>query len=208
MVTNRLRGMYNQKREDYERPSDDFFQTPPEATRALLANIDIPRGVTLWESSCGLGAISKVLEANLPNKVLSTELNKDRYGIGGVDFFKADDYVPKEPFWIITNPSYRIADNYIRQAFKYGAETVIMLLRTAYLESAKVREDILNNGHLLRVFLIKERLKMYPEEYTGDKNQTSKYTHSWFIWNKRYINPNPTEIVVHRISLKDGQHLK
>lgn len=207
MTLNRLKGMYNQLRDDYERPLDDFFQTPPEATKALLANISVPKNVTLWESSCGLGAISKVLETYLPNKVLSTELNMNRYGIGGVDFFKAEKYIPKEPFWIITNPSYRIADDYIRQAFKYGADTVIMLLRTAYLESAKVREDILNNGHLLRVFLIKERLKMYPEGYEGNKTQTSKYTHSWFIWNKNYVNPNPTEIVVRRISIKDGEKL-
>lgn len=206
-MSNRLKGMYNQIREDYERPTDDFFQTPPEATKALLAHISIPKDIIIWEPSCGLGAISKTLESFLPNEILSTELNEDRYGIGGVDFFKANDYVPKKPFWIITNPSYRIADDYIRKCFEYGAERVIMLLRTAYMESGKVREDILNNGHLLRVFLIKERLKMYPEYYIGEKNQTSKYTHSWFMWDKNYISPNPKEFIVRRISLKDGEKL-
>ncbi len=202
--TNRNKGMYNQKREDYTRPEDDFFETPEVATYSLLAHLSIPENVTLWEPCCGWGAISKVLKTATPNKVLSTELVTDRYGVGGVNFFEADEHKPREPFWIITNPPYNIAADIIRKAIDLGPQRIIMLLRLGFLESGKVREDILNNGHLFRVLMIKERLKMYPYGYQGDTNQTGKYTHAWFIWDKYYNSPVPTEVVVRRISQKDG----
>lgn len=193
------------KAEGYKRPDDDFYETPKMATCAMLNNVNIPDDVILWESSAGWGAISKILEKiHGKDKVLSTELNENRYGIGGVDFFHAEQYVPKSRFWIVTNPPYFCAGDYIRKAFEYGAERVICLLRFNYLESAKVREDLLGGGHLLRVLLIKERLQMVPFGYTGRK-LSSTQNHAWFIWDRNYKNPVPSEVVVRRINLIEGK---
>ena len=193
------------KEEGYVRPSDDFYETPRIATCAMLNNVNIPEGVTLWEPSAGMGAISKVLEEVYgKERVLSTELNENRYGIGCVDFFHAEDYIPKGRFWIITNPPYNKANSYIRKCFEYGAERVICLLRFNYLESAKVREDLLGGGHLLRVLLIKERLNMTPFGWTGHK-LSATLNHAWFIWDRNYENPVPSEIVVRRVNLIEGK---
>jgi hypothetical protein len=207
MANNGFKGLYTITTEGYERPKEDFFETPPEATRALLANLSIHYAYTIWEPSCGKGAISKVLKDNLSNKILETDLIDRGVGIGGVDFFHAEEYVPKEPFIVLTNPPYSIADNYIRQAFKYGADVIIMLLRHAYSESSKTREDILSGGHLMTEYLIKERLKMRADSYTG-KTVSNMYNHGWFIWSRHYNASNPNEFTIRRISLKDGQHLK
>lgn len=98
--------MVNMKDEGYTRPDDDFFETPANATCSLLAHLNIPEDVTLWEPSCGMGAISKILEKVHKGPVLSTELNQNRYGIGGVDFLHAEQYVPKGRFWCVTNPPF------------------------------------------------------------------------------------------------------
>lgn len=193
------------KDQGWIRPDDDFYETPDIATYAMLNNIKVPDDVTLWEPSCGHGAISRILEKIYgKDRVLSTDLATGRYGIGGVDFFKAEDYVPKEKFWIVTNPPYGIANEYIRKAFKYGAERIICLMQFRYLESAKVREDLLGGGHLLRVLLIKERLSMFPYGFEGPK-MTNKQNSAWFIWDKNYVNPVPSEVVVRRINLIEGK---
>ena len=198
--------MVSMKEQGYVRPEDDFFETPKVATCTMLNNINIPEDVILWECSCGHGKISKILEKVCPNQVLSTELNTDRYGVGGVDFLKdGADFKPQGRFWVVTNPPFKLANEFVRKAFEYGAERVIFLLRFNYLESGKVREDILGNGHLLRVLLMKERLQMYPYGWTGKKGSATQ-NHAWFIWDRNYNNPVPSEIVVRRVSLKEGKY--
>lgn len=199
--------MVTMKEQGYVRPEDDFFETPELATCAMLNNINIPEDVTLWECSAGNGAISKILEQIHP-KVLSTELSPDRYGIGGVDFLtKGKDYIPQGRFWVVTNPPFKLANEFVRKAFEYGAERIIFLLRFNYCESGKVREDILGGGHLRRVFLIKERLSFVPFGWTG-KTPSAQQNHAWFLWDKDFNAPVPSEFVVRRISLKEGKYFK
>ena len=198
--------MVSMKEQGYVRPEDDFFETPKVATCTMLNNVNIPRDVILWEPACGHGAISKILEKMYPNQVLSTELNTDRYGVGGVDFLKdGANFKPQGRFWVITNPPFKLANEFVRKAFEYGAERIIFLLRFNYLESGKVREDILNNGHLLRVLLMKERLQMYPYGWTGKKGSATQ-NHAWFIWDKNYTATVPSEVVVRRVSLNEGKY--
>lgn len=198
--------MPTMKEQGYVRPEDDFYETPKVATCTMLNNINIPDDVTLWECSCGEGAISKILEKIYPGKVLSTELSTERYGIGGVNFLTdAEKYKPEGRFWLVTNPPFKLANDFVRKGFEIGAERIIFMLRFNYLESGKVREDILNNGHLLRVLLMKERLKMYPFGWTGVKG-TATQNHAWFIWDRNYNAPVPSEVVVRRVSLKEGKY--
>ena len=196
--------MATMKEQGYVRPEDDFFETPKEATCAMLAHIKIPEDVTLWECAAGYGKISKILE-KVHNKVLSTELSKDRYGIGGVDFLlDGEKYKPEGRFWIVTNPPFKYANDFIRKAFAYGAERVICLLRFNYCESGKVREDILGGGHLLRVLLMKERLSMAPYGWKG-KVPKATQNHAWFVFDKNFNAPEKSEFIVRRISLKEGK---
>lgn len=196
--------MVSMKEQGYKRPEDDFYETPTLATCAMLAHLNIPEEVTLWEPAAGMGAISKVLEKVHP-KVLSTELATDRYGIGGVNFLEdGEKFAPKERFWIVTNPPYKLASDFIRKAFELGAERIICLLRFNYCESGTVREDILGGGHLMRVFLVKERLNMFPYGWQG-KKPAATLNHAWFIFDRNFVSPESSEFIVRRISLKEGK---
>lgn len=199
--------MVSMKEQGYVRPEDDFFETPKVATCTMLNNINIPRDVILWECACGHGKISKILEKVYgPDRVLSTELNTDRYGIGGINFLSEGyKYKPEGKFWLVTNPPFKLANEFVRKGFELGAERIIFLLRFNYLESGKVREDILNNGHLLRVLLMKERLQMFPYGWTGKKGSATQ-NHAWFIWDRNYNAEVPSEVVVRRVSLKEGRY--
>lgn len=186
------------------RPEDDFYETPSKATYAMLAHINIPQDVSLWEPACGAGAISKILES-LPgqNPVYSSDLNSNGYGTPGLNFLHCD-WKPEGKFWIITNPPYKYAADFVRKGLELGAERIIMFLRFNFLESATRREDILENQHLMRVLLIKERVTMYPARYTGEKGSATT-PHAWFMWDKNYMSPVKNEIIVRRINLRDGE---
>ncbi len=71
---------------DGGRPLDDFYITPPEATRALLAVENF--GPRIWEPACGDGAMSEVLIA-AGYDVVSSDLGDYGYGDPGVDFLTA-----------------------------------------------------------------------------------------------------------------------
>lgn len=110
----------------------EFYPTPPEATRALLAAEAFDGGI--WEPACGDGAISKVLE-KAGYDVTSTDLVDHGYGQHGVDFLT--QHLPRAKH-IVTNPPYGrgLADAFVRKALNFTRHTggrVAMLLNIASL---------------------------------------------------------------------------
>jgi hypothetical protein len=83
------------------REANDFYPTPPEATRALLPEIaDFPRRI--WEPACGDGAIAKELVRGGFQHV-STDLVDRGWGIGGRDFLATECAAAAA---IVTNPPF------------------------------------------------------------------------------------------------------
>ena len=89
---------------DLEGP--DFFPTPAWATHALVDNEDF-RG-DIWESACGNGAMSQVLEKT-GNRVISTDLYDRGYGEADHDFLESWRKAPN----IVTNPPYNAAEGFV-----------------------------------------------------------------------------------------------
>jgi len=111
------------------RARDDFYPTPPEGTWALLSAIRF-KG-TIWEPACGDGSISRVLEA-AGYKVTSTDLVHRGYGTSPVDFLL--DYRTKVNN-IITNPPFKLAEEFARHALDRATDKVALLARLAWLEA-------------------------------------------------------------------------
>ena len=115
----------NAGRHPHKERGIDLYETPPEATIALLKHEQLPF-YRVWEPCCGPGAIGRVLiEAGY--KVLATDITD--YGgtvqTGLLDFLKATR-CPAQ--FIITNPPFNQADKFVRHALKLAPERVIMLL--------------------------------------------------------------------------------
>lgn len=101
---------------DKERETNDYYATDPHALELLLESLkndNIKLHNNIWECACGQGHLSQVLE-NEGYEVISTDLVNRGFGLGGVDFLKADkSIVTNEKFDILTNPPYKYAEKFV-----------------------------------------------------------------------------------------------
>jgi hypothetical protein len=175
---------------------DDLYETPEEATRALL-RVEPLRG-TIWEPACGRGAIARVLTA-AGCSVISSDLVDRGFGIGGVDFLM-ETAAMSEADCIVTNPPFKLADEFVRHALRLVPK-VIMLLRWAYAEGAS-RSDLIDR-HLARVWLGRERLPfMHRDGYDGPRNSNSGAPFAWFVFEQQAHLPD-AGFVVRRLSWRE-----
>ena len=115
-----------------QRIPNEYYPTPPEATRALLS-VETFDG-SIWEPACGEGAIASELSA-AGHKVVATDLVDYGYGIPRIDFLKETRPRAKH---IVTNPPYGsgLADAFITRSLAFAQQTggtVAMLLNLASL---------------------------------------------------------------------------
>lgn len=174
---------------------DDLYETPPVATHALLRHEALPE--QLWEPACGRGAIASIL-TEAGHIVEATDLVDYGYGAPGIDFLM-ETRAPMGVAAIVTNPPFKLADQFIRHGLTL-CPTVIMLLRWAYAEGAG-RSDIIDK-HLSRVWLGRERLPfMHRDGYDGPKNSNSGAPFAWFVFERRPFLAGA--FMVRRISWRD-----
>ena len=119
----------------------DFYPTPPKATHAIMAFLNLPISC-IWEPACGNGAMSEVIK-KYNHDVISSDIRDDTgYGTGKIDFLHG--ITPKKQIdAIITNPPFYLSVEFIIRAISI-APTVAMLLKSQYWHSAK-RIDLFNN---------------------------------------------------------------
>jgi hypothetical protein len=174
---------------------DDLYETPPEAVEALVKVEPLPQN--LWEPCCGSGNIVKVLRAR-GHQVVATDLQS----LGcpgsrsGIDFLMELN-APIGTGGIVTNPPFKLADEFVRHALVLVPK-VVMLLRWAYLEGV-AREDLF--VHLARVYLFSRRIpRMHRAGWAG-KKASSMLAFAWFVWDRSHEVPGAT---LRRIDWKEG----
>ena len=164
---------------------DDLYETPPVAVRALLKAERVPNRV--WEPACGPGAIVGVLR-NAGFSVLATDLVD--YGCpdsqSGIDFL-FEQKPPNEISAIVTNPPYKLANEFVSKALDL-APYVAMLLRLAFIESER-RRPILDGGNLARVLVFRNRLPMMHRHGWEENKNSNAMAFAWFIWERNHIGP-------------------
>jgi hypothetical protein len=83
---------------------------------------------------------------------------------------------------IITNPPYKLADQFVAHALRL-APLVVMLLRLAFLESNR-RTQILESGQLARVHVFRNRLAMMHRHGWAGPKASSSIPFAWFVWSR------------------------
>lgn len=175
----------------------DLYETPECAVRALLEVEKIPPGI-IWEPACGPGAIVRVLKS-AGHMVYATDLvdyASPEQDAARVDFLM-ERHLPSVAAIgsIITNPPYMNADTFVLHALTFGVPKICMLLRLAFLESAR-RTTILEKAGLARVHVFRKRLPMmHRSGYAGHKTGSS-IPFAWFVWEHGHNGPAE----LHRIS--------
>jgi len=153
----------------------DFFPTPRWATFALIENEKF--NGEIWESACGDGTMSRVLE-HTGQPVRSSDLYDRGYGEIGFDFL--------EPHWsadnIVTNPPYNCAEGFVASGVKHSNRKFALLLRLAFLEGANRANTIFAKIPPARVWVFSERITFYPSGVEPKGSGTTAY--AWFVWDK------------------------
>lgn len=157
----------------------DFFPTPAWATHALIEN-EAFKG-DIWESACGNGAMSDVLEQT-GRTVISSDLYDRGYGEGQHDFLDSRRRAPN----IVTNPPYNAAEGFVRAGLNKSKQKFALLLRLAFLEGANRQRTIFTDAPPARVWVFSERITFYPAGAVQKGSGTTAY--AWFVWDKDASN--------------------
>ena len=159
------------------REKDDFYATPTKCTDALLSveRFDGP----IWEPACGNGAISRVL----PGEVISTDLIDRGFGISGRDFlFEQELLAPN----VVTNPPFKLVDEFVLHALHLGAEKVAIFMRLAWLEG-RARHKLLWSKHPpVRVWTFCGRQTLCRGDDPNPKDKGGAIAFAWFVWERGF----------------------
>lgn len=159
----------------------DLYETPECAIAALVRYQDLQWRI--WEPCAGRGAISRVLTRD-GHDVIAQDLvaypGADEGIITPVDFLMERD-APKGFDTIVTNPPYRLANQFIRHGLSLCSR-VIVLLRLMALEGAG-RSDLIDR-HLSHVWVGIERLPMMHRDGWDGKKSTSNIPYAWFVFDR------------------------
>jgi predicted RNA methylase len=167
---------------------NEFYPTPPEATRALLS-VETFDG-SIWEPACGEGAIAKELSA-AGNPVVATDLVDYGFGISGVDFLK--ETRPRARH-VVTNPPYGsgLADAFIEQALRFAHATrgtVAMLLNLSSL-SHRRRTSWWKEKPPARLYAIDD-IVCWPDHLYGPAPEYfTRHRYVWAVWTPDHRGPS------------------
>lgn len=164
------------------RQSHDYYATEPKAVELLLEQEQFQN--TIWECACGEGHLSKVLQKNGFN-VISTDLIYRGFGEHkSFDFLK--DTLENFEGDIITNPPYKYALEFIKQALNtvQDGRKVAMFLKLQFLESQSRKQFFIHNPPKT-VYVSSSRL-VCAKNGEFEKYKSRAVAYAWYLWVKGY----------------------
>ena len=168
----------------------DDFPTPPWATRALLEFVvGDPVALsfqTCLEPACGRGHMARTLQEYFRH-VYASDIHS--YGFGSLrDFLSTDDFLPANwdgdtpPIdWIITNPPFRLAEQFVHKAVTIAKKGVAFFERLVFAESISRYESIFRDNPPNVVAVFSERVPVVKGRL--DRKAASATCYAWFVWS-------------------------
>lgn len=184
-----------------ELDSLDDFPTPPWGTRALLTFLAdrqlINSTMSAREPAVNRGYLARVL-AEAFGRVEASDICDYGAGYPVADFLFP---IPVEPVdWTITNPPFKLAEQFIARAMETSRKGVAMLVRSAFTEGEERHEKIFAKSAPHFVLQFTERLIMHQsklvnpnvavptlDKKTGEmkmRKPSSATAYCWAIWRK------------------------
>lgn len=183
-----------QRREPHN--SLDDFPTPPWATRALLEWIceQDPMhaarfqllDMVVREPAANRGHMVRALGEYF-GAVLCADIHD--YGAG----FGVQDYLfgplPESVDWTITNPPFRLAEQFIERALATSDCGVAMIVRSAFLEGVGRYRRLFSVHPPTHVLQFTERVVMHKGKLSATGSTATAYC--WLVWIKGQEHPHP-----------------
>lgn len=194
MSQNRSSAVMQQRREAHD--SLDDFPTPPWATRALCEHLALHSARRLGELTCREPAANRGYMFRPLNEYFAYVEGFDvhDYGAG----FPVADFLFPTPLdqvdWTISNPPFRLAEQFIERALASSREGVAMLVRSAFLEGEERCEQLFSLLPPSQILQFSERVVMHKgvlrqagSKYecpdTGEMKRASSATaYCWLVW--------------------------
>jgi hypothetical protein len=163
--------------------SADDFPTPPWATRALvehvLGNKKALASQTCLEPACGAGHMAKVLNEYFREVHASDAYD---YGYGFRRDFIAHPFETSSVDWVITNPPFRLGEEFVLKALTVARHGVAILARTVFLESVGRYNRIFQEQPPTKFAQFTERVPMVKGRL--DIKATTATGYAWLVWEK------------------------
>ena len=163
-----------------KRRKSDFYETPYSMTSHLLEVENFDKSLTVCEPACGAGAISNILKKHW-NNVIAYDVEKDfLLEYGNYDY-------------IITNPPFSIAYEFVKKAKKIATKKFAFLLPLSYLHGKKRYDDIyMDKTYGLKKVYVFTRYPMLGEPLRDDgKYNTGMMVYAWYIF-ENHFSGSPT----------------
>lgn len=157
------------------RPSD-LYPTPAEVTVALMRFLQLPPDVIVWEPASGKG---DMVQAMFSCGITAYGTDIER----GVDFLKFSScpgYRIGEIDWIITNPPFSLAEEFIRHAAELN-KPFAMLLKAQYWHAAK-RAKLFEELPPSYILPLTWRPDFFFKERDGKKGGSPLMDVMWCVW--------------------------
>ena len=122
-----------QQRFSFAADDPDHFPTPCWATRALIEHVfvDPVREQACLEPACGAGDMARPLAEYFGHVAAYDAFD---YGFAEIRDFLTWRWEQESFDWVITNPPFRLAQEFVESALPIARTGVAMLVRTAFIE--------------------------------------------------------------------------
>ena len=178
----------------------DYYPTPQWATRALVEWIEQFVGKdaktwlktrSVWEPAAGAGHMIDVLSDSF-GLTRATDIEdygrrfelRDFIAGDGKDFGKAD--------FVITNPPFSLAQDFILRGMQVSDFMVCMLARLSLLETHRRYNSIFKKYPPASVLVFSDRLGFVKGKVA--KGAPGSTAFAWFVWIRPFETPYPTRL--------------
>ncbi len=180
----------NTKR-DKSKEYSDLYNTPEIALTSLFDNIELISKrndgiITILEPCAGCGVISEYLRSKNPIKfaVGTNELYDHGYTTDWEEDFLTWTKQEGGFDYIITNPPYKLAKEFVLKGFEIAQEQYLFL-RLDFLSAKNRYEDMFSLRHLQNVYVFISRVSC--TEGVEQKETTNAVNYAWFHFNKEFV---------------------
>lgn len=175
MTQNTSSAVMQQRSEPHD--SLDDFPTPPWAVRAFCEALGTSPFMTVREPAANRGYMARPL-AEYFGKVEASDIHD--YGVG----YPVSDYLfgldPAPVHWTITNPPFRLAQEFIERALRTSTAGVAVIVRTSFVEGAGRYKSLFSKRPPSIVFQHVERVPMVKGRY--DPKASTATSYCWLVW--------------------------
>ena len=163
--------------------SADDFPTPPWATRALIEHVLGSKKAlaiqTCLEPACGAGHMAKVLVDYFKEVHASDAYD---YGYSIKRDFITHPFEANSVDWVITNPPFRLGEEFVLKALSIARHGVAILARTVFLESVGRYNRIFYEQPPTKFAQFTERVPMVKGRLDIKASTATGY--AWLVWEK------------------------